>query len=127
MPPDHEDSNERLLRSTLMTGAAAATQFQPLFDGNSDQQASAKQLDKAVHNLPFPFACALLGMGEDGHFASLFPDAERLDEGLDVDSATLVLPITTAASPYPRMTLTLAALSRSDEIVLLVFGDKNAK
>jgi 6-phosphogluconolactonase len=124
VPADHEDSNERLVRRTLMTGAAAEAQFQPLFADNPDHRAGAEQLDKAVRDLPFPFACALLGMGEDGHFASLFPDSVVLEEGLDVDSAMLVLPATTAASPFPRMTLTLAALSRSDQIVLLVFGEK---
>ena len=63
-------------------------------------------------------------MGTDGHFASLFPDAENLAEGLDLESRTLCLPVKTAASPHARISLTLAALSRSDEIVLLFFGDE---
>ena len=63
-------------------------------------------------------------MGEDGHFASLFPDAENLEEGLDVDSSELSIPVNTAASPHPRVSLTLSALSRSDEILLLMFGDR---
>jgi 6-phosphogluconolactonase len=61
-------------------------------------------------------------MGEDGHFASLFPDAENLEQGLDTDGIQLCLPVNTAASPHPRISLTLAALSRSDAIVLLFFG-----
>jgi 6-phosphogluconolactonase len=65
----------------------------------------------------------LLGMGEDGHFASLFPDADNLQEGLDVDSPQLCIPVHTAASPHPRASLTLSALSRADEIILLIFGD----
>ncbi len=63
-------------------------------------------------------------MGEDGHFASLFPDAANLEEGLDVDSSELCIPVHTAASPHPRVSLTLSALSRSDEILLLLFGDR---
>ena len=62
-------------------------------------------------------------MGADGHFASLFPDAENLAEGLDADGSSLCIPVSTDASPHPRISLTLAALSRSDEIVLLFFGD----
>jgi 6-phosphogluconolactonase len=47
-----------------------------------------------------------------------------LDEGLDVDSSELSIPVNTTASPHPRVSLTLSALSRSDEIVLLMFGDR---
>ncbi|MDH3751226.1 MAG: 6-phosphogluconolactonase, partial [Gammaproteobacteria bacterium] len=80
-------------------------------------------LEESIPTLPFPFACSLVGMGEDGHFASLFPDADHLDQGLDVDSLHLCLPVKTATSSHPRLTLTLAALSRSDVVVLLFFGD----
>lgn len=127
VPSDHADSNERLLRETLLNGAAAESRFQPLSADGPDPAENAAELDAAVRGLPFPFACSLLGMGEDGHFASLFPDARNLEDGLDVDSTQLVLPIETASSPHPRMTLTLAALSRSDTIVLLIFGDAKRK
>ena len=62
----------------------------------------------------FRSPASLLGMGEDGHFASLFPDADKLDEGLKTDWQRLCIPVDTAASPHPRVSLTLAALSRSD-------------
>ena len=122
VPPDHEDSNERLVRSKLMVNGAADAMFQPLFIPDCDPEAGARELDRVVHKLPFPFACALLGMGEDGHFASLFPGVCGLENGLNTDGANLVVPIRTGASPHPRISLTLAALSRSDEIVLLMFG-----
>ena len=66
-------------------------------------------------------------MGEDGHFASLFPDAENLADGLDVEGEQLCIPVTTEASPHPRVSLTLAALARSDAIVLLMFGENKLK
>ena len=65
----------------------------------------------------------MLGMGADGHFASLFPDADNLATGLDVDAPVACIPVRTEASPYDRISLTLSALSRSDEVVLLFFGD----
>ena len=64
----------------------------------------------------------MVGMGTDGHFASLFPDADSLQVGLDPDSKRFYLPIRTTASPHPRMSMTLSALLKSDEIVLLIFG-----
>jgi 6-phosphogluconolactonase len=53
----------------------------------------------------------------------LFPDAVNLDDGLDVDNEQLCIPVKTAASPHPRVSLTLAAIARSDAVVLLMFGD----
>lgn len=120
--PDSEDSNEKLVRDTLFKGRAASASLLSVFDAESTPAARAESLTDEIRSLPFPFACSLLGMGEDGHFASLFPDADNLETGLDTESATLCLPVSTTASPHPRLSLSLSALSRSDEIVLLVFG-----
>ena len=92
-------------------------------DGLTLEQ-SCTAVDGELRRQFLPFAGALLGMGTDGHFASLFPDAENLDDGLDPEFATLCIPVRTTASPYPRISLTLSALSRSDEIVLLIFGEE---
>jgi 6-phosphogluconolactonase len=123
VPPDHEDSNERLVRDTLLTGEARGATLLPFYATGMTIEERCGELNGELRLAPFPFACALLGMGEDGHFASLFPDAENLETGLDVDSRDLCIPVKTAASPYPRLSLTLSALSRSDEILLLMFGD----
>jgi 6-phosphogluconolactonase len=123
VPPDHEDSNERLVRETLLAGEAKGATLLPVFRQGATIEERCSEINEELLLAPFPFACALLGMGEDGHFASLFPDAENLQEGLDVDSRQLCIPVQTAASPHPRVSLTLSALSRSDEIVLLIFGD----
>ena len=124
VPPDHEDSNERLVRETLLKGRAATAALLPMFRPGSDIVERSAEINAELRQLPFPFACALLGMGEDGHFASLFPDAENLEAALDPDNLNLCLPIETAASPHPRLSLTLSALSRSDEIILLIFGER---
>jgi len=121
--PDHDDSNEKLVRNTLLAGAACDATLLPAFRPGMTPEARCLQLNDELRQVPFPFACALLGMGEDGHFASLFPDARNLEDGLAADSRLLCVPIVTSASPHPRVSLTLTALSRSDEIVLLIFGD----
>lgn len=124
VPPDHADSNERLVRDTLLTGEAQDATLLPLYSAGTSIEARCAELDEELRLAPFPFACALLGMGEDGHFASLFPDADNLAEGLNGDSRRLCIPVRTAASEHPRLSLTLSALSRSDEILLLIFGDR---
>ena len=123
VPAEHEDSNERLVRNTLLTGEAQEAILLPVYKAGITIEERCAELNDELRLAPFPFACALLGMGEDGHFASLFPDAGNLDEGLDVDSHHLCIPVNTAASPHSRVSLTLSALSRSDEILLLIFGD----
>lgn len=123
VPADDDSSNEKLVRETLMVNGASAARLQPAYSPKEDVADRCTSLDAEIRALPFPFACSLLGMGADGHFASLFPDADNLNEGLDMDGSKLCIPVSTDASPHPRISLTLAALSRSDEIVLLFFGD----
>ncbi len=122
VPPDHDDSNEKLARETLLVGAASAAELKPVYaDGMTPEQ----RCDDLQDPLPvLPFSCSLIGMGADGHFASLFPDADNLDLGLDVESGRLYVPVATEASPHPRVSMTLAGISRSDEIVLLFFGEE---
>ena len=121
VPPDHEDSNEKLIRDKLLVGEAAAADFMPYYASNTSIEDRCEELNGDIHRAPF--ACSLLGMGADGHFASLFPDADNLSSGLDLESSDLCLPIKTQASPHMRISMTLAALSTSDEIVLLIFGE----
>ena len=123
VPADHADSNEKLVRETLLTGEARDASLLPVYKPGVDIEERCDELNDELRLAPFPYACALLGMGEDGHFASLFPDAANLAEGLDADSSRLCIPVDTAASPHPRVSLTLSALSRSDEILLLIFGE----
>ena len=123
VPADHDDSNEKLIREKLLVGNASGADFLPFYSPNQTVEERCVALNEELRLMPFPFASALLGMGNDGHFASLFPDADNLDEGLDPESAKLCIPVETAASPYSRISLTLSALSRSDEIVMLFFGE----
>jgi 6-phosphogluconolactonase len=111
VPADHTDSNERMVRARLFTGAAANATFLPL-----DEITDAKK-----------FSAVLLGMGHDGHFASLFPDAEILSKALDLDSGVSWVAIETHASVHSRKSLTLARLLKIDSLILLIFGDEKRK
>ena len=73
------------------------------------------------------FDAVLLGMGEDGHFASLFPGSPALAAGLDPASDALAVAVPAGqgglAPPQPRLSLTLAAIVRSRSIILLTGGE----
>lgn len=123
VPPDHPDSNEAMVRRTLATGQAVGADVVPVYRDGEDVAGMCGALERRLAAETGPFATVLLGMGEDGHFASLFPDFQDLATGLDLDSGKACLPVATAASPHPRITLTLPTLVRTGELVLLVFGE----
>ena len=121
VPNDHDDSNEKLVRETLLVNAATAANILPVYqEGMSVDERCDSLQEKLPKN---GFASSLVGMGTDGHFASLFPDADSLDAGLSVDNHRFYMPVRTTASPHPRVSMTLHALLQSDEILLLFFGD----
>jgi len=118
VPADHPDSNARLVREHLLTGRAAAARFLPLVTDPTNPDADLARLERELPLL----TVAVLGMGEDGHTASLFPRAEGLADGLDPDGRRRVLAITPPAAPHRRLTLTLAALAGAERLQLAIAG-----
>ena len=106
VPAAHAASNEKLLRENLIRSKASGATFAPLQEG--------------IGRL-LPSACSLIGMGEDGHFASLFPDSPELTAGLTGD--TDVVSVTTPSSPYSRTSMTLRSITTTRALCLLVFGE----
>jgi len=124
VPPSHAGSNEGLVRRHLLVGEAAKAQFAPLYFAGVSQEDSALKAEAGVA-AAMPFGAVLLGVGADGHFASLFPGSPVLAQGLDPASERLVVaaPAGSPAPDIPRLSLTFAALTRADLIVLLVTGE----
>jgi len=119
---DHPDSDENMLRTALERSRAAYAQILSFADLTKSLDERCSELDEQIGSLPLPFTSVLLGMGDDGHFASLFPDAAELQQALDLQSPHSFVPVATASSPHPRLSMTLAALLRSDEVLLLISG-----
>lgn len=124
VPPDHPDSNARMLRERLMRGEAAGARLVSLWSDAASLEDAADTAEEAVVDL-LPADVVLLGMGEDGHIASLFPGSPALEEGLDPDSGLLVIdvPAGEPAPAQPRLSLTLHALRQTWLIVLLISGE----
>lgn len=120
--PTDADSNERLVRQHLLQNQAAAARFVGLKNEALSAIQGEKECEDRLALLPRPFDVLILGMGNDGHTASLFPQATRLSEALNMDSGMLCLAITPPAAPHERMSLTLPALLQSRQIILHLVG-----
>lgn len=122
VPEDDPRSNARLVREHLLQGPAAAARFAPIHRDGADERADEAACAAALGTLPRPFDAVILGMGDDGHTASLFPGAPELPAALDLQREACCQAITAPAEPPERLTLTLATLLDSRWIALHVTG-----
>lgn len=118
--PDSADSNEKLVRDTLLQGAAAHARFVPMKTPAADAYAGQAAVEADFAALPWPLDIILLGMGDDGHTASLFPEGAELAEGLT--SKALTIAATPPVAPHQRMSLTARGILQSRHIFLQISG-----
>lgn len=117
-------SNEAFVRRHLLRGVASPARFVALKNAAETPEEGQKDCEAALHSMALPIDVVVLGMGSDGHTASLFPDAAELAAGLDRTTTQLCLAVRPPEAPNPRMSLTLAALLLSRRIVLHITGEK---
>lgn len=115
------DSNARLVRRHLLQGPAAAANFVPLTSASDTPEQGVAEVAQRVERLSWPASVVVLGMGGDGHTASLFPDSREIGLALSTD-ATLVA-VRTPSQPQPRITLSAGRLHQARRHLLHICGD----
>ena len=117
---DHPRSNTALLRRRLLTEGAADASLLPLYAPYPAPEGALDLLSPAIEER-LPLSVLLLGMGEDGHTASLFPGADQLTKALAPEAPPL-LAMRAPGAPEPRITLSARVLNGALKKHILIFG-----
>jgi len=120
LPDSEADSNERLVKASLLQQKAAAATFISLYAPTATAELAVPELLQRVKNLP-TFDAVILGMGEDGHTASLFPCSKEISQGLAAEAPDL-LAVNPTTAPYQRISFSKPRLLNSRALFLHLVG-----
>ena len=120
VPPDDERSNYRLAREKLLDRLDAAPREVQRIHGELDPEEAAREYDELL--APVRLDLVLLGIGPDGHAASLFPNQPTLDE-----RERRAIPAEPKLEPFvDRVTMTLPVLCSAPLVLFIVTGESKA-
>jgi 6-phosphogluconolactonase len=126
VPPDHAESNFRLVRDTLLSRVALPGGNIHRIIGEAGPERAAREYEESIRSFFGPalfpvFDLILLGAGEDGHTASLFPGAPALLERSRIAVAVVFEP-----PKLSRVSLTLPLLNHASQVLFLAAGRTKA-
>jgi 6-phosphogluconolactonase len=119
---DDPDSNERMVRGALLQHGAAQARYIGLKNDAGSPEEGARVAWAAVRAMPRPFDAVVLGMGEDGHVASLIPGSPGLPAALDVQAPPDCIAMRPPTLAHARVSLNLSALLQSRRIFVQIIG-----
>ncbi|OAB60312.1 hypothetical protein AY599_05705 [Leptolyngbya valderiana BDU 20041] len=124
VPENHEASNLRAIRDAF---GGLPMRFGALVPEMPEGPASVDRALVTLRTMPAPFDVCVLGMGSDGHFASLFPNSPGLPQALDPEDRTPVVVVDPdplpPEAPFSRVSLTLSSILSSRHLLLLLRGE----
>lgn len=119
---ESDASNTRLVHENLLKNKASVASFFHLKkEGECNKETLAQLNSDAKENL-LPIDVLILGMGEDGHTASLFPCSKQITVALALDNSDALMKVVPQTAPNDRITFTYAHLVQSQNIILHVCG-----
>ena len=122
VPESDPASNAALVKNELLQGAAAKAQFVLFNVSDKDAFEAVSELEADASELTLPVDVLVLGMGNDGHTASLFPDAPELGRAMEHTEGRRVMVMTPPSQSHTRVTLTLPVLVQARHKVLHLKG-----
>ena len=124
LPSTHEDSNEHLVKTHLLQGQASKATFVSMYNEDLDVHMAEKWCTQKIKETLYPFDVLVLGMGNDAHTASLFPNNVKLEKAFDLNNQELCIAIEPETAPYKRMSLTLSAILTAKHIYVHFEGEE---
>lgn len=119
---DSSDSNTKLVHESLMQNEAVKAKFFHIKQGERLTNETLADLNLAANQQLLPLDVLILGMGEDGHTASLFPCSNEITQCLALDSQALIK-VTPKTAPHQRISFSFAALAKSKNTFLHISGE----
>ncbi len=120
---DDDASNAKLVRTHLLINKAAVANFVDLKTAHENAEDAVTACTAMLADMHTPFDVLILGMGEDGHTASLFPCSAQIEQGLDMNTEQAFIAVQPTTAPNQRMSLTLRELLKSRHIFLHLTGE----
>ncbi len=124
LPDGHEDQNGILIKAHLLQSEARRAVYLPMVQDPSDIHRNMQVLKEEVKQIQRPFSVVILGMGGDGHTASLFPESPQLDLGMALDQKEDLMITEPVTAPYQRITFTRKALLQTHRLLLHCYGEE---